>query len=57
MCVFFSTSKNIASQIELPDSFYDLSVADVGRDVESRLKKIEDSQLLIPWKRYKVVVI
>lgn len=66
--VFFSASENMAARIELPDSFYDLSVAEVRREAESRKKKIEDSQLLIPKsfrekqaksarKRYKAAVI
>ncbi|KAI9082113.1 hypothetical protein K1719_035853 [Acacia pycnantha] len=46
--VFFAVSESIASKIELPDSFYNLSIDDVKREAELRRKKIADSQLLIP---------
>lgn len=66
--VFFAAPESMAARIELPDSFYHLSAAEARREVESRKKKIEDSQLLIPKslkekqaksarKRYKATVI
>lgn len=66
--VFFAAPESMAARIELPDSFYDLSAAEARREAESRKKKIEDSQLLIPKsfrekqaksarKRYKGTVI
>lgn len=50
--VFFSVSENIAANIELPDSFYNLSMDEIRRETELRKKKIAESQLLIP-KSYK----
>ncbi|KAJ7954303.1 Plant UBX domain protein [Quillaja saponaria] len=50
--VFFSVPESIAAKIELPDSFYKLSVEEVKREAELRRKKIAESQLLIP-KSYK----
>ncbi|MED6180513.1 hypothetical protein PIB30_011030 [Stylosanthes scabra] len=50
--VFFAVPESVAVKIELPDSFYKLSVEEVRREAESRRKKIEESQLLIP-KSYK----
>lgn len=58
----------MAAKIELPDSFYQLTATELKREAESRKKKIEDSQLLIPKsfrekqvktarKRYKATVI
>lgn len=46
--VFFAVPEGIASKIELPDSFYNLSIDEVKREAELRRKKIADSQLLIP---------
>ncbi|KAH9299608.1 hypothetical protein KI387_031290 [Taxus chinensis] len=46
--VFFAASESMAARIELPDSFYQLSAAELKREAESRKKKLEDSQLLIP---------
>lgn len=46
--VFFAVPERIASRIELPDSFYNLSIDEVKREAELRRKKIADSQLLIP---------
>lgn len=48
MKVFFAVSESIAAKIELPDSFYNLSIDEVKREAELRRKKIADSQLLIP---------
>lgn len=50
--VFFSVSESVAAKIELPDSFYKLSLEEVRREAEMRKKKIAESQLLIP-KSYK----
>ncbi|WRX14724.1 PUB domain - like 1 [Theobroma cacao] len=50
--VFFSVPENIAARIELPDSFYNLSVEELKREADMRKKKIAESQLLIP-KSYK----
>ncbi|XP_021292753.1 plant UBX domain-containing protein 2 [Herrania umbratica] len=50
--VFFSVPENIAAKIELPDSFYNLSVEELKREADTRKKKIAESQLLIP-KSYK----
>ncbi|XP_027342574.1 plant UBX domain-containing protein 2 [Abrus precatorius] len=46
--VFFAVPESIAAKIELPDSFYNLSVEEVRREAELRRKKIAHSQLLIP---------
>ncbi|KAI4357581.1 hypothetical protein L6164_001520 [Bauhinia variegata] len=46
--VFFAVPESIAAKIELPDSFYRLTVDEVRREAELRRKKIADSQLLIP---------
>ncbi|KAK9935447.1 hypothetical protein M0R45_022550 [Rubus argutus] len=50
--IFFSVSESVAAKIELPDSFYSLSAMELKREAETRKKKIEDSQMLIP-KSYK----
>lgn len=50
--VFFSVSESIAAKIELPDSFYNLSIEEVKREAEMRRKKLAESQLLVP-KSYK----
>ncbi|KAL8142072.1 hypothetical protein V2J09_015104 [Rumex salicifolius] len=50
--VFFSVSESVAAKIELPDSFFKLSVDEVKREADLRRKKIADSQLLVP-KSYK----
>ncbi|XP_076924627.1 plant UBX domain-containing protein 2-like [Bidens hawaiensis] len=50
--VFFSVSESVAAKIELPDSFYNLSIDEVKREAESRRKKLAESQLLVP-KSYK----
>ncbi|KAI4342780.1 hypothetical protein MLD38_027363 [Melastoma candidum] len=50
--VFFSVPESIAARIELPDSFYSLSIDEVKREADMRRKKIADSQLLIP-KSYR----
>eukprot|EP00252_Welwitschia_mirabilis_P025292 TRINITY_DN7839_c0_g1_i1.p1 TRINITY_DN7839_c0_g1~~TRINITY_DN7839_c0_g1_i1.p1 ORF type:complete len:486 (-),score=89.80 TRINITY_DN7839_c0_g1_i1:165-1622(-) len=46
--VFFPASENMAAKIELPDSFYNLSAAELKQEAQTRRKKIEDSQLLVP---------
>ncbi|XP_028767136.1 plant UBX domain-containing protein 2 [Neltuma alba] len=46
--VFFAVPESIAAKIELPDSFYNLSIDEVKREAELRRKKIAESQLLIP---------
>lgn len=46
--VFFSVSESVAAKIELPDSFYKLSVDEVKREADARRKKIAESQLLVP---------
>ncbi|XP_030529156.1 plant UBX domain-containing protein 2 [Rhodamnia argentea] len=50
--VFFSVPESIAARIELPDSFYKLSMDEVRREAEMRKKKMAESQLLIP-KSYR----
>ncbi|KAJ8770265.1 hypothetical protein K2173_012707 [Erythroxylum novogranatense] len=50
--VFFSVPESVAAKIELPDSFYNLSLDEIKREADMRKKKIADSQLLIP-KSYK----
>ncbi|OVA11208.1 PUG domain [Macleaya cordata] len=50
--VFFSVSESIAAKIELPDTFFNLSVGELKREADMRKKKIAESQLLIP-KSYK----
>ncbi|XP_030468166.1 plant UBX domain-containing protein 2 [Syzygium oleosum] len=50
--VFFSVPESIAARIELPDSFYNLSMDEVRRETEMRKKKMAESQLLIP-KSYR----
>lgn len=50
--VFFAVPENIAANIELPDSFYNLSVEEVKREAIMRKQKIAESQLLVP-KSYK----
>ncbi|GLJ46755.1 hypothetical protein SUGI_0986020 [Cryptomeria japonica] len=66
--VFFAAPESMAAKIELPDSFFQLTATELKREADSRKKKIEDSQLLIPKsfrekqiktarKRYKATVI
>ncbi|KAI3730680.1 hypothetical protein L1987_61853 [Smallanthus sonchifolius] len=50
--VFFSVSESVAAKIELPDSFYKLSIDEVKKEAELRRKKLAESQLLVP-KSYK----
>lgn len=50
--VFFAVPESVASNIELPDSFYKLSIGELKREADMRKKKIEESQLLIP-KSYR----
>ncbi|KAK9276904.1 hypothetical protein L1049_006441 [Liquidambar formosana] len=46
--VFFSVPESIAAKIQLPDSFYNLSIDEMKREADMRKKKIAESQLLIP---------
>ncbi|XVF02894.1 hypothetical protein REPUB_Repub04eG0214200 [Reevesia pubescens] len=46
--VFFSVPESVAAKIELPDSFYNLSLEELKREADMRKKKIAESQLLIP---------
>lgn len=66
--VFFSVPESVAAKIDLPDSFYNLSMDEIKREAELRKKKIAESQLLIPKsfkekqaiaarKKYKLTVI
>lgn len=66
--VFFSVPESVAANIDLPDSFYNLSMDEIRRDAELRKKKIAESQMLIPRsykekqataarKKYKLTVI
>ncbi|KAJ0896340.1 hypothetical protein HanRHA438_Chr08g0333651 [Helianthus annuus] len=41
--VFFSVSESVAAKIQLPDSFYNLSIDEVKREAESRRKKLAES--------------
>lgn len=50
--VFFSVPESVAAKIELPDSFFNLSIGELKREADARKKKIAESQLLIP-KSYK----
>lgn len=50
--VFYAVSERVAARIELPESFYNLSLEEAKREAEMRRKKIAESQLLIP-KSYK----
>ena len=50
--MYFSVPENVAAKIELPDSFYNLSIEEVKREADMRRKKLAESQLLIP-KSYK----
>lgn len=50
--VFFSVPESVAARIDLPDSFYNLSLEEVRREAEMRRKKMAESQLLIP-KSYR----
>lgn len=46
--MFFSVPESVAAKIELPESFYNLSLEEVKRDANMRRKKLEESQLLVP---------
>ncbi|XP_050275487.1 plant UBX domain-containing protein 2 isoform X1 [Quercus robur] len=46
--VFFSVPESVAAKIELPDSFYNLSLEEIKREADMRKKKMAESQLLIP---------
>ncbi|KAJ4710043.1 UBX domain-containing protein [Melia azedarach] len=50
--VFFAVPESVASRIQLPDSFYNLSIGELKREAEMRKKRIDESQLLIP-KSYR----
>lgn len=66
--VFHAASENLAAKMELPDSFFELSAAELRQEAGARRKKAEDSQLLIPKssrekmaaarkRRYKAAII
>lgn len=49
--VFFSVPESVAANIaniDLPDSFYNLSIDEIKREAELRRKKLAESQLLVP---------
>lgn len=46
--VFYAAPENLAAKIELPESFFELSAAELRQEAAARRKKLEDSQLLIP---------
>ncbi|CAK9150325.1 unnamed protein product [Ilex paraguariensis] len=50
--VFFAVPERVAAKIDLPDSFYNLSLEELRREADMRKKKMAESQLLIP-KSYK----
>lgn len=50
--MFFPVPESEAAKIDLPDSFYNLSAAELKREAELRKKRLADSQLLIP-KSYR----
>lgn len=50
--VFFAVPENVAAHIELPTSFYNLSIEEVRREAIMRKQKLAESQLLVP-KSYK----
>lgn len=50
--VYFSVPGKVPENIDLPDSFYNLSAQEIKQEYEFRKKKLVDSQLLIP-KSYK----
>eukprot|EP00249_Psilotum_nudum_P014510 c24858_g1_i1 orf=476-2152(-) len=50
--VFHAVPENIAARIELPDSFFEVSAAELRQEAVARRKKLEDSQLLVP-KSYR----
>lgn len=45
--VFHAAPENLAAKMELPDSFFLLSAAELREEAAARKKKLEDSQLLI----------
>lgn len=50
--MFFPVPENVAASIDLPDSFYNLSIQELKREAAERKRKIAESQLLIP-KSYR----
>ncbi|KAI3946468.1 hypothetical protein MKX01_017684 [Papaver californicum] len=46
--VFFSAPESRAAKIELPDSFYKLSMGEIKAEADMRKKKLTESQLLVP---------
>ncbi|KAL0326853.1 UNVERIFIED_CONTAM: Plant UBX domain-containing protein 2 [Sesamum angustifolium] len=50
--VFFSVPESVASRIEVPASFYNVTAEELKREADARKKKIEESKLLIP-KSYR----
>lgn len=45
--VFYPVSENSAARMDIPDSFYNLSAAELRQEAASRRKRLEDSQLLV----------
>lgn len=45
--MFYAAPENLAAKMELPDSFFQLSAAEMRQEAAARKKKLEDSQLLI----------
>ncbi|CAN6478661.1 unnamed protein product [Victoria cruziana] len=50
--VFFAVPESVATKIDIPDSFYNLTAEELKKEVDLRKKKMTESQLLIP-KSYK----
>ncbi|CAM6128647.1 unnamed protein product [Calypogeia fissa] len=50
--VFYASQDRAGDKFEVPDSFYNLSAAELKNEAAARRKKLEDSQMLIPksWK-------
>lgn len=45
--VFYAAPEKLAAKMELPDSFFQLSAAELRQEAAERKKKLDDSQLLI----------
>lgn len=50
--VFYLSKSRNDERFDVPDSFYNLSAAELKNEAAARRKKLEDSQILIPksWK-------
>lgn len=66
--VFIPSKDHAGDKFEAPDSFYNLTAAELKNEAAARRKKLEDSQMLIPksWKekqaalakkRYKCTIV